>query len=247
MRRALIVDDEKNARETLSHLITNFCNDKVKIVASVGTVKEGLEAIETYKPDLVFLDIQMKGETGLQLLSRLDKIDFAIIFTTAYDKYALHAIKFSAIDYLLKPIDFEELIKAIDKVPYKNMQQTEQFSNFIENKKSDSSEIKKIAISTMDGLVFVKVPEIIFCKSSEGYTEFYLKTKEVITSTKTLKHFEELLSSHHFFRVHNSYLINLNEIVKYNKFAGGSVIMYNNHEISISKRRKSEFLEKIMK
>lgn len=247
MHRAIIIDDEQHARETLSDLIANFCDNKVKVLAAVGSVDEGLKAIELYKPDIVFLDIQMKGETGLNLLEKIETIDFSIIFTTAYDKYALHAIKFSAIDYLLKPIDMDELNNAIDKVPLHNNQRAEQYSNFVKYKKADASEIKKIAISTVDGLVFVEVPQIVYCKSSEGYTEFYLKSKQIIVSTKTLKHFEELLANHNFFRIHNSYLINLNEIVKYNKSLGGSVIMCDNTEIGISKRRKAQFLEHIMK
>lgn len=247
MLKAIIIDDEKNGRDTLNYLVNSYCGDKVKIVYMAENVKEGIKAIEIYNPDIVFLDIQMQGETGFDLLSQIESINFSIIFTTAHDKYALHAIKFSAIDYLLKPIDVTELNQAIDKASQKTNFDIAQYDNYIKNSKSLDLENMKIAISTMDGLVFILVNQIIYCKAENGYTLFYNINGDKVISTKNMKHFEAVLTEYSFLRIHNSYLINLKEIKKYNKGDGGTVTMSNDAELDVSKRKKTAFLAAILK
>lgn len=247
MLKAIIVDDEKNARFSLNYLINTYCDQKVKIVFMAESVKEALMAINDYKPDIVFLDIQMKGETGFDFLNQLENIDFAIIFTTAFNQYAIHAIKFSALDYLLKPIDITELQNAIDKVLLKTTQTKLQYQNYVKNNSMGDSDSMKLAISTTNGLEFITVKNIIYCKADKGYTFFYLKNKDKLISSKNLKHFEEILIEHNFFRIHKSSLINLKEINKYNKGEGGSVTMSNGDELDVSKRKKAAFLSAIIK
>lgn len=247
MLKAVIIDDEKNGRDTLNYLVNTYCGDKVKIVSMAENVKDGMEAIELYNPNIVFLDIQMQGETGFDLLSQIGEINFSVIFTTAYDKYALHAIKFSAIDYLLKPIDVVELNQAIDKASEKNNFDIAQYDNYIKNSKNLDSENMKIAISTMEGLVFIFVNQIVYCKAEKGYTMFYNTNGSKIISTKNMKHFEDILTEYQFLRIHNSYLINLKEIKKYNKGDGGTVVMSNDAELDVSKRKKLAFLAAIVK
>lgn len=247
MLKAIIIDDEKKGRDTLNYMINTFCEDKVKIVYLAENVAEGIDAIKLYTPDIVFLDIQMNGETGFDLLEKVEKINFSIIFTTAYDKYALNAIKFSAIDYLLKPIDIEELNNAIDKAQSKKEFDNKLYENYVKNNKTTESENMKIAISTTNGLEFITVKNIVYCKADKGYTYFHLKNNEKLISTKNLKHFEEILIEHDFLRIHNSNLINLKEINKYNKGEGGSVTMSNGDELDVSKRKKAAFLAAIVK
>lgn len=241
MLKAIIIDDEKNGRNTLNYLINAYCEEKVRIVAMAENVNEGIEAIKLYSPDIVFLDVQMKKETGFDLLEKIGKIEFSIIFTTAYDQYALNAIKYSAVDYLLKPIDVNELNEAIDKVI--NLTKDD---NLTENQKKVSSDNLKIAISSSNELSFIPISSILYCCAEKSYTYFYLNDGKKIVSTKNLKFYEDLLSSHNFMRIHNSNLINLKHVEKYNKGEGGSVIMSNGYELDVSKRKKTEFLNKIL-
>ena len=247
MLKAIIIDDEKKGRDTLNYLVNTYCGEDVKIVCLAENVDEGICAIELFTPDIVFLDIQMNGETGFDLLEKIKEINFSIIFTTAYDQYALNAIKFSAIDYLLKPIDIQELIDAIYKVKSKKHFDSKLYDNYLKNNKTSDVENMKIAISTTNGLMFIPVNEIIYCRADKGYTFFCTKKTKEIISTKNLKHFEEILSEYDFHRIHNSTLINLKEITKYNKGEGGTVEMSNGESLDVSKRKKASFLAAIVK
>ncbi len=247
MLKAVIVDDEKNARESLNYLVNTYCGEKVKIVFMAENIKEAIKAVDDYNPDIVFLDIQMKNETGFDFLSQLKNINFSIIFTTAFNQYAIHAIKFSALDYLLKPIDITELQNAIDKACFKSIESPLQYQNYIKNSSITDSENMKLAISTVNGLVFIPINEIIHCKAEKSYTLFKLYNNVEVISTKNLKYFEEILTEYHFFRIHYSHLVNLREIKNYIKGDGGHVIMSDNSEIEVSRRRKNEFLKRILK
>lgn len=247
MLKAIIVDDEKNARDSLNFLINTYCGQKVKVVFMAENIKEAVRAVDDYKPDIVFLDIQMKGETGFDFLNQLENIDFSIIFTTAFNQYAIHAIKFSALDYLLKPIDITELQNAIDKACYKSAQSSLQYQNYVKNSSLTDSDNMKLAISTVNGLLFIPINEIVFCRSEKGYTVFKLNSGREILSTKNLKYFDEILADFKFFRIHYSFLINLKEIKKYVKGEGGTVTMSDNTELEVSRRKKIPFLDAILK
>jgi two-component system LytT family response regulator len=243
MIKAVIIDDEEESRNTINNILTQYC-DYVNIVGQADGVIKGKELILSRQPDIVFLDIQMADGTGFDLLEQLPKVEFRVIFVTAYDQYALKAIKYSALDYILKPIDPRQLIDAVNK--FKVLE-----SNFhimaeqIKTLFGFKSGFEKIALPTSEGLRFVKVDNIIRCESDNNYTNFFLKTGEKILVTKTLKDFEETLSDSNFIRVHQSHLINLTYVERYIKGEGGSVVMSDGSEVEVSRRRKENFLDKM--
>lgn len=244
MLKAIIVDDEPKARENLQILLQDFVKG-VAVVALCHNVDEAIAAVNLHSPDVVFLDIQLQRETGFDLLTKLKEINFEVIFTTAYSEYAIKAFKFSAIDYLLKPIDIEELKKAVSKVEKRvSNNMASRLTQLVQNLKQGSTENYKIALPTLEGLVFVNIKDILYCEASSNYTQIFTAEEKYLVS-KTLKEYDELLSDHNFFRIHNSYLININSIKKYVKGEGGYVVLNNNTALDVSKRKKEAFLNKI--
>jgi two-component system LytT family response regulator len=245
MINAIIVDDELKSRESLKILLEEFC-DNVAVKALCQDVAEAVQAIQQYKPDVVFLDIQLQRETGFDLLTQLGDFNFEVIFTTAYAEYAIKAFKFAAIDYLLKPIDIEELKRALSKVEKRmNDSISMRLQQLMQNLKNTSSENYKLALPTTDGLVFVKMQDILYCEASSNYTEITVVDGKKYIVSRTLKEYEDMLGEHNFYRIHNSYLINLNAIKKYVRGEGGYVIMTNDKSLDVSKRKKEGFLARI--
>ncbi|HMG94460.1 MAG TPA: LytTR family DNA-binding domain-containing protein [Chryseolinea sp.] len=245
MLNCIIVDDELKSRESLKILIEDFC-EGVTVKALSQNVKEAIEAIDIHKPDVVFLDIQLQRETGFDLLSQLKNVDFEVIFTTAFSEYAIKAFKYSAIDYLLKPIDIEELKLALTKVEKRKGQAIgDRLQQLLQNLRAGTSDNYKLALPTADGLVFVKVSEILYCEASSNYTEIFLTDNRKYVVSRTLKEYEDMLAEQNFYRIHHSYLINLNEIKKYVRGEGGYVIMNNDKSLDVSKRKKEGFLSRI--
>ncbi|MBT1700648.1 LytTR family DNA-binding domain-containing protein [Fulvivirgaceae bacterium PWU4] len=245
MLKGVIIDDESKSRESLQILLQDFCKN-VEIKALCQNVSEGLQAISEHRPDVVFLDIQMQRETGFDLLNRLKNIDFEVIFTTAYSEYAIKAFKFSAIDYLLKPIDIEELARALEKVEKKvNGNMSLRLEQLIQNLKPAVSPQYKLALPASDGLVFVKIDDILYCEASSNYTNIHTGDGKKHIVSRTLKEYDDLLGDHNFFRIHNSYLINMNAIKKYVRGDGGYVIMNNDVSLDVSKRKKEAFLGRL--
>lgn len=245
MIRGIIVDDELKSRESLKILLEDFC-EGVEVVALCQNVDESIEAIQRLHPDVVFLDIQLQRETGFDLLTKLKHLDFNVIFTTAYSEYAIKAFKFSAIDYLLKPIDIEELKRSLAKLE-KRMGSTitQRLEQLMQNIRSESAGNLKLALPTMDGLIFVKVKNVLYCEASSNYTEITMEDNKKYVVSRTLKEYEDLLGDQDFFRIHHSTLINLNAIKKYVRGDGGYVIMNNDKSLDVSKRRKEAFLSRI--
>jgi two-component system, LytTR family, response regulator len=249
--RAIIIDDETNARESLTQLLAFVCPE-VEICGEAKNVDLGIQLIEKQRPNLVFLDIQMPGKTGFDLLTSFENIDFGVIFTTAYQEYAVKAFRFSAIDYLLKPIDPDELQNAVEK--YKNQTESidQQQIKILQEYMDDSTSTgitqrqkngnHRIALPTAEGLHFVMMDDIIHCESLGAYTKFYLTNAKPIVVSKILKEYDEILENYYFFRVHQSNIINLEHIKRYVKGDGGQVWMSDNSEIEVSRRRKDEFL-----
>jgi two-component system LytT family response regulator len=221
----------------------------IEVSGSFKTVEEGVEAIKKLKPQLAFLDVEINDKTGFDLLQQLPEINFEVIFTTAYDKYAVQAFKFSALDYLLKPVDADDLQRAISKLNQKNSQRemSQKFDALFHNLKSMQGASKKICVPVVNGLVFIQVSDIVHCESEINYTKLFLKDKQKLLVARTLKEFEEMLADYNFYRVHNSHLINLAYIKSYNKGKGGFVSMQDGSEIEVSTRRKDEFLKMLMK
>lgn len=245
MLKALIVDDELKSRESLSVILRDFL-DGVNVVGMCQNVSEAKSHIREHKPDVIFLDIQMQRETGFDLLMSLDHIDFEVIFTTAHSEYAIKAFKFSAIDYLLKPIDINDLTEAIKKVRQRRKSDiTLRLEQLFHNLKPAQSQQYKIGLPTGDGLVFIKTEDILYCEADSNYTIIYTRDGSKYVVSRTLKEYDDLLSEHDFFRIHNSYLINLNCIKKYIRGEGGQVIMSNDATLDVSKRRKEPFLSRL--
>jgi two-component system LytT family response regulator len=245
MITCILVDDELKSRESLKILLEDFCSN-VTVKALCQNINEAVDAIQQHQPDLVFLDIQLQRETGFDLFTRIGDINFEVVFTTAYSEYAIKAFKFSAIDYLLKPIDIEELKKAVEKVDRKLGQSINlRLKQLMNNLKSTSNGNYKLALPTSDGLVFVKIQDIIYCEASSNYTDIFTADGKKYVVSRTLKEYEDILADQDFFRIHNSYLINLNAMTKYVRGDGGYVVMSNNKSLDVSKRKKDSFLARI--
>lgn len=244
MTTAIIVDDEPNALNYLQVLIEKNLPE-ITLTGKASNVSEAAQLIERVKPNIVFLDIELQTATGFDLLARLNNPDFQVIFTTAHEKYALKAIKFAAVDFLIKPVDVEELktaaLKAIRQNPKENSNM--ELNVLLGNLKSGQLN-KKIAINTSKGISVLEIMKIIYCKSDGPYTEIHT-SNESILSSRHLKEYEELLDENGFFRCHKSFLINLNEIKQYVRADGGYVVMSNDQQVDVSDRKKEELLKKL--
>jgi two-component system LytT family response regulator len=242
--RTLIVDDEELARKNLEFLLNDYC-EGIQVIGEVGNVREAKKFLNSNKIDLLLLDIEMPNGSGFELLESIkDEIDFKIVFITAYHEYALKAFKYSAVDYLLKPINPEELQAAINKVkPGSDKDSPEKIEALIENMGKRGEQLEKIALASMEGLQFVNLDEIMYCESQDNYTQFFLTDGRRIMVSKTIKFFEEVLDQAKFFRVHRSNIINLRYIDKYVKGEGGFVVLKQGARIPVSRRRKESFLQ----
>ncbi len=243
MISAIIIDDEEDGRKAVAMAVAKYIPD-INIVAICGTASEGIDAVKRYQPQLLFLDIHMPEMSGFEILSNLKPIRFEVIFVSAYDRHALKAIKFSALDYLLKPIDPEELIAAIEKLRKKLTHQPDEMAylSILHNMQFQNQGIRRIAVPGIHDIRFYEADDIVFLKADGSYTEIYFVNgkKEVIS--KPLKDFDSLLGLSGFSRIHHSHLINLNHVIKYIKGEGGSVVLTGNHTLDISRRKKEEFL-----
>jgi two-component system, LytTR family, response regulator len=244
MIKAVLIDDEKHCLETLGMLLAKHCKE-VMIMEECRSGKKGIEAIGKHKPDLVFLDIEMPMMNGFEVLEQFSDIPFAVIFTTSYDQYAIKAFKYSALDYLLKPIDPEELVAAVQKVITKrNLPFAEQFDILLKQIKQKGAGFEKIAVPTIEGFELVRADQIIRCDADDNYTHLYLKDNRKIVACRMLKEMEELTQEFGFFvRVHNSHLVNMNEVVKYVRGDGGYLLMSDGSTVGISKSRRDALIK----
>jgi len=247
MTRAIIVDDEQHCIDRLSGLLAQHYNQSIQVLKTVTSGEDAKQAIRQLQPDLVFLDVQLGEISAFDLLKELGVIHFDVIFTTAFEKYAVQAFKFSAIDYLLKPVADDDLRQALEKLAAKKSKDeiSRKFEVLFHNLNNWANPSRKISIPTVNGFTFLQISDIIRCQSEVNYTTLFLKDKQKLTVAKTLKEFEELLSDYNFYRVHNSHLINLACIKSYNRGKGGFVSMIDNSQVEVSTRRKDEFLRKI--
>jgi two-component system, LytTR family, response regulator len=241
----IIIDDEKHCIKTLTNLLeTNY--KEVKILATCFEPLKAHHLILHHKPDFIFLDIEMPFLNGFDLLSKFDPLDFDVIFTTAYDSYAIKAIKFSALDYLLKPVGNEELSVAIEKIRHKHntiSKMQVQMASAVNNKQIPDT----IALPTSEGLTFTPVQDIVHCSADGSYTRMYMVDKSEIMLSKTLGDVEDLLGEYHFFRIHHSSLINLKQVKKYIRGEGGEVLMSNGKSLIVARTRKTDFLNVFMR
>ncbi|MFK8061031.1 MAG: LytR/AlgR family response regulator transcription factor [Polaribacter sp.] len=242
--KALIIEDEPQAISALKEELYLHCSD-IEVIGVAMSVEEAIKKIEKLKPELIFLDIQLSDGYGFDILDYFEKIDFKIIFTTAYSEYALQAIKTSALDYLLKPINSKELKNAVEKAENENQKELlKRVDVFIKNHKREDS-LKKIALQTSEGIFVYDIFNIIKCISDGNYTKIHLVNGKKILVSKTLKELEKILSIQNFERIHHSHIININHLISYNNKDGGYVVMSDKSTLTVSQRRKSDFIKKL--
>ncbi len=241
-KRAILVDDETKSRTALSSFLSKYC-PTIEIMGEADGVNTGLEVIERQKPDVLFLDIEMNDGTGFDLLEQLSNVDFEVIFVTAFNQYAIKAFRYSAIDYLLKPVNPEELVQAVTKLS--DDSRISQVEQKLEALMSNRTSIQKIAIPSMDGIRLENVDNIRYCESDNYYTIIHLVSGEKIIVSKTLKEYDKTLSEDGFIRIHQKYLVKISEIKTYSKSDGGFVTLNNGTHLTVSRRKKEELLRAI--
>ncbi|MFV8393909.1 LytR/AlgR family response regulator transcription factor [Flavobacterium sp. LB2P6] len=248
MIKTIIVDDEFNAREFLEKLLQRYFPDKFLVLALCESVDEAILAIEKFNPELVFLDVQMPNKNGFQLFKELNKINFEVIFTTAHSEFAIEAIKCSALDYLLKPINYIDLLETVKKYESKlhKASQQENLMLLIENLDSGNSAFNKIALPTETGFELVKTNAILYCEADSNYCKIVCLDGKKIVISKTLKFIEELLPTSVFQRIHKSYLVNLNYVTRFNKTNELLVELSNGQTLPVSIRKKEDFINAIL-
>ena len=244
MINAILVDDEAHCLDTLSILLKDYCPE-VEIMEQCSSAKKALIAVEKYQPALVFLDIEMPVMNGFELLEQFKELNFSVIFTTSYDQYAIKAIRFSALDYLLKPIEPKELMIAVHKAEtYKKPPTSEQLKMLMDQLHHKENGFTKIAVPTAEGFELIPADDVIRCEADDNYTHLFLKNKNKITACRTLKEMEEQLDDFKYFvRVHHSYLVNLNEVTKYIRGEGGYLVMSDGSTVNVSRSRKEALLK----
>lgn len=246
MLKAILVDDEESNLSSLKEKLNRHC-PQISIVATCDSAQKGIAAINSLQPDIVFLDIEMPVMNGFLMLQELSYKNFELIFTTAYDHYAIKAIRYSALDYLVKPIDIEDLKIAVQRAEEKKLNQTSnhRLELLLENLSPKKNNFQRIAIPTAEGLQFVKVDDIVYLEANVNYTHIFLKGGEKYVVSHTLKDFEEMLDPETFLRIHHSHIINKNYAEKYIRGEGGQVVLSNGIVLDVAKRKKTEFLKAI--
>ena len=250
MIRTIIIDDEPSALSVLSNLLQMFCKADVELLASTTSPVEGIKLIKQHQPDLVFLDIEMPGMTGIDLVRSFTNPTFRVVFVTAYDAYAVEAFRLSAVDYLLKPIGEEDVINVVEKIKNDATKeqnplnaQLEQLNKLLGNRSQGLEQ--KIAIAMSDKIIFISFADIMYCEANANYTHLYLVGGHKLVSSKTLGEFETQLSGNSFLRIHHHYLINLNRVKEFQRNDGGYVIMEDSKALEVSQRKRKDFLDAI--
>ena len=243
--KAILVDDELNSLQNLQFKIQEYC-PSIRVVAQTQNPEEGIRMINQYKPDVLFLDIEMPRMSGFKMLEQIPEVDFEVIFITAYNHYAIHAIRISAFDYLVKPVGIEDLQQTVERLGNFAAKKTrERAENLKQNLANPKSQEDHIAIPTSDGLEFIQIKQILRIESSSNYSKLILQNGQHMLVTRQLKDFEEMLQDYRFYRVHHSHLINLGFIARYVRGDGGQVTMRNGDIIDVSRRKKEVFLKLI--
>jgi two-component system LytT family response regulator len=244
MIRTLLIDDEATARISMRGLLTHFC-PQVEVVGEADAVAAGIALIQAEQPDLVFLDVKLNPGSGFDILQALDPINFEVIFVTAHNEFAIRAIRFSALDYLLKPVDVDELAGAVERLSRKTSPSPEQVQLEI-FKDALNAQFGRIILPTLEGFVVVEIREIIRCEADRNYTHFWLEGGKKLTISRTLKYYDELLGESGFVRIHQSHLINLAQIKEYKRRKKGGIVFLNNDlELPVAESRKGDLLQRL--
>lgn len=247
MYTAVVIEDELFSRELLNKMIETYCHQHIRVSALASSVEDGVSVIKNFRPDIVFLDVELHTGTGFDILQQFPEPFFDVIFTTAYDHYAVKAIKFSAVDYLLKPIDSEELQQAVQKLISKRTGgiDTSALKSLMSNLQKPAERAQTITLATSEGLEFVPLNQIIHIEANGPYSTFFLNDNRKIMVSKNLKEYESMLKDYLFLRIHNSHIINIKEVRRMIKTDGGYAIMSNGAQLIISPKKKEEFLQLI--
>jgi two-component system LytT family response regulator len=248
MIRTVLVDDERDSIRVLQILLEKYC-PQVEVVGTAEGVETALAVIQATRPDLLLLDIEMTQGNAFDLLNQLRPLTFQVIFVTAFDNYAIRAFKYSAVDYLLKPVDIDELVSAIGRVIERSQQRSiiDQMQLFLDNMGTYGLAQQKMAVPTVDGLIFINLREVVRLEAKSAYTQINLENGEAVMATRTIKDYEDILPETLFCRIHNSHIINLQKIEKYHKGRGGYVVLEDGSEIEVASRRRQEFLRRLLK
>jgi two-component system, LytTR family, response regulator len=247
MASCIIIDDEKYNRQILSKLIGNFMHGRLQVLESTTCVAEGVAAIKKHNPDIVFLDIEMPGQNGFCLFEHFDSIPFQVVFCTAYEHYAVEAIKVAAFDYLIKPVNLDDLSALMDryeKLKLSPGSNQARVNTLINNSQSNASTFNSIALPTRNGYQMEKIPNIIYCRAQESYCKVYTRGDFAYLVSRSLKQLEEILPTELFFRIHKSFLVNLHYVQTYKK-SEGFIILQNGEELEVAHRRSEEFLKRL--
>lgn len=248
MIRTVLVDDEIDSILVLQKLLEAYC-PQVAVIGTAEGVESALAVVQSTRPDLVFLDIEMTQGNAFDLLNQLRPLTFQVIFVTAFDNYAIRAFKYSAVDYLLKPVDIDELVSAVGRVMERSQQRNiiDQMQLFLDNMGTYGLGQQKMAVPTVEGLIFINLSEVVRLEAKSSYTQINLENGEVVMATRTIKDYEDILPEALFCRIHNSHIINLQKIEKYHKGRGGYVVLEDGSEIEVASRRRQEFLQRLLK
>jgi two-component system LytT family response regulator len=244
MITCILIDDENNALEMMEWLLKTYC-PQVQILAMCHNAEQGIEAIHKHRPDVVFLDIEMPKMNGFDMLEQFDKLFFDVVFCTAYDQFAIRAFKYSALNYLLKPVDPDDLKATVQRIEErKSVITKEQFDMLMQQmKQPEKSTPARIALTSGDGMIFVPTSDILYCEAEGNYTNVFLANGKKILVSKVLKDIDEALAGPDFFRVHSSFLININHIKKFIRGEGGYIVMNNEAMVNVSRSKRQEFME----
>lgn len=248
MIKAILIDDEPTGLESLRFSIEKYCPN-ICIQGCYNIPQEGISGILHHKPDVVFLDVQMPQMSGFDVLQHVSPVTFEVIFVSAHDQYAIKAIKFSALDYLLKPIDVDDLTQAVNRIndPLHHGASLYKYQSVLNNVQLKTGKPGKLAVPTLNGIDFYNIDDVLYCKADGSYTILMLRNNQHVTVSKNLKDFESMLVDSGFCRVHHSFLINTSHVQKYIKGEGGYVILTDGHHVDISRRKKDEFLSLLAK
>ena len=248
MIRTILVDDENKSIRVLQQILQEYC-PQVTVVGVADGVETGADLIRSTRPDLVFLDIEMAQGNAFDLLNQLQPLSFQVIFVTAFDNYALRAFKYSAVDYLLKPVNIRDLCTAVERVAdrFEEKNVLGRVTTLLQNLSGVQQLDQKVAIPTLNGFLFITLRDIIRLEAKASYTRIYLTNKEEIITTRAIKEYEDLLPEAFFCRVHSSHIINMHKIQKYQKGRGGYVTMEDNSTIEVASRRRDEFMQRLLK
>jgi len=246
MVKAIIVEDEIKGLNNLKNLLAKYC-DEIQIIGEAGSIEQGLSLLQdpNTSPDVAFLDINLPDGLVFQMLNRLEKINFDIIFVTAFEKFAIKACQYSSIGYIIKPIDPDDLKNAVNRINPGKTNKINQRLELFNQHYNNPNAFEKMSISALDGIYFLNIKDIVRCEAEDNYTHIHLKSGDKITASKTIKSYEELLSGVNFYRVHKSHLINLNYMRKFVKGDGGYLVMDDNKKIEVSRRRRPAFMEQM--